>query len=166
MPIGRPNVARLDAHNQVEGLIRAAKYKKDPELAEQARLALERRMPVLLDTFQSKNTRHMVLARDAFNLIGQPAVPFLADVVDHGDTGKRQDAIHVLGEVGLSTALPALADGLRDRDAGVRLLAVRSLAKIDDPEASELIIKALRDRDEVVRMGAIKALKKRGVEIP
>ena len=123
-------------------------------------------MPVLLDTFQSKNTRHMVLARDAFRLIGQPAVPFLADVVDHGDTGKRQDAVHVLGEVGLPTALPALSDGLRDRDSGVRLLAVRSLAKIDDPQASELIIKALRDRDEVVRMAAIKALKKRGVEIP
>ena len=30
MPIGRPNVARLDAHNQVEGLMRASKHKKDP----------------------------------------------------------------------------------------------------------------------------------------
>jgi HEAT repeat protein len=163
MPIGRPNVDRLDAHNQVEGLLRACKYKKDPEVAEQARLALERRMPVLLDTFQSKNTRHMVLARDAFRLIGQPAVPFLADVVDHGDTGKRQDAVHVLGEVGLPTGLPALADGLRDRDSGVRLLAVRSLSKIDDPQASELLRTALRDRDEVVRLAAVKALKKRGV---
>jgi HEAT repeat protein len=163
MPIGRPNVERFDAHNQVEGLLRASKYKKDPELAEQARLALERRMPVLLDTFQSKNTRHMVLARDAFRQIGQPAVPFLADVVDHGDTGKRQDAVHVLGEVGLPSGLPALAEGLRDRDSGVRLLAVRSLSKIDDPQASELLRTALRDRDEVVRLAAVKALKKRGV---
>ena len=78
MPIGRPNVERLDARGMIEGLLRASKYKKDPEVAEQARLALERRMPLLLDTFQSKNTRHMVLARDAFHQIGQPAVPFLA----------------------------------------------------------------------------------------
>jgi HEAT repeat protein len=163
MPIGRPNVARYDAHNQVEGLLRASKYKKDPELAEQARLALERRMPILLDTFQSKNTRHMVLARDAFKQIGQPAVPFLADVVDHGDAGRRQDAVHVLGEVGLPTALPALADGLKDRDSGVRLLAVRSIAKIGGPQADELIESALRDRDPDIRVAAMKALKKRGL---
>ena len=163
MPIGQPNVDRLDAKGQVEGLLRASKYKKDPALAEQARQALERRMPVLLDTFQSKNTRHMVLARDAFKQIGQPAVPFLADVVDHGDVGRRQDATHLLGEVGLPTGLPALADALADRDSGVRLLAVRSLAKIAGSRADALIESALRDRDEDVRVAAMKALKKRGL---
>jgi HEAT repeat protein len=147
----------------IEGLLRASKYKKDPEVAEQARLALERRMPLLLDTFQSKNTRHMVLARDAFHQIGEPAVPFLADVVDHGDTGRRQDAVHVLGEVGLPTVLPSLADALRDRDSGVRLIAVRSLSKIAGLQADELIRSSLRDRDEAVRMAAMKALKKRGL---
>ena len=163
MPIGRPNVERLDARGMIEGLLRASKYKKDPEIAEQARLALERRMPILLDTFQSKNTRHMVLARDAFHQIGEPAVPFLADVVDHGDTGRRQDAVHVLGEVGLPTVLPSLADALRDRDSGVRLIAVRSLSKIAGLQADELIRSSLRDRDEAVRMAAMKALKKRGL---
>ena len=162
MPIGRPNVARLDARGMVEGLLRASKYKKDPEVAEEARLALERRMPVLLDTFQSKNTRHMVLARDAFHQIGEPAVPFLADVVDHGDLGRRQDAVHILGEVGLPSGLPALSEGLHDRDSGVRLLAVRSLAKIPGERADELLESALRDRDQDVRIAAMKALKKRG----
>jgi len=156
MPIGRPNVARLDARGMVEGLLRASKYKKDPEVAEEARLALERRMPILLDTFQSKNTRHMVLARDSFRQIGEPAVPFLADVVDHGDTGRRGDAVHILGEVGLSS------DGLRDRDSGVRLLAVRSIAKIPGERSDELLESALRDRDSDVRVAAMKALKKRG----
>ena len=163
MPIGRPNVERLDARGMIEGLLRASKYKKDPEVAAQARLALERRMPLLLDTFQSKNTRHMVLARDAFHQIGEPAVPFLADVVDHGDTGRRQDAVHVLGEVGLPTVLPSLADALRDRDSGVRLIAVRALSKIAGLQADELIRSSLRDRDEAVRMAAMKALKKRGL---
>jgi HEAT repeat protein len=166
MPIARPNVARLDAKGQVEGLLRASKYRKDPEVAEQARLALERRMPILLDTFQSKNTRHMVLARDAFKQIGQPAVPFLTDVVDHGDTGRRQDAVHILGEVGLPTVLPALAEGLKDHDSGVRLLAVRSLSKVAGSRADELLASALRDRDEDVRVAATKALKKRGLGVP
>jgi HEAT repeat protein len=164
MPIGRPNVERLDARGMVEGLLRASKYKKDPEVAEQARLALERRMPILLDTFQSKNTRHMVLARDSFRQIGEPAVAFLADVVEHGDLGRRQDAIHILGEVGLASGLPALADGLRDRDSGARLLAVRSLAKIAGPQADKLLTSALRDRDEDIRVAAMKVLKKRGLE--
>jgi HEAT repeat protein len=164
MPIGRPNVERLDAKGLVEALLRASKYKKDPEVAERARQALERRMPILLDTFQSKNTRHMVLARNSFRQIGEPAVPFLADVVDHGDTGRRQDAVHILGEVGLPSGLPALADGIRDRDSGVRLLAVRSLSKIAGLQADELIRSALRDRDEAVRIAAMKALKKRGLE--
>jgi len=162
MPIGRPNVARLDARGMVEGLLRASKYKKDPEVAEEARLALERRMPILLDTFQSKNTRHMVLARDSFRQIGEPAVPFLADVVDHGDTGRRGDAVHILGEVGLPSGLSPLADGLRDRDSGVRLLAVRSIAKIPGERSDELLESALRDRDSDVRVAAMKALKKRG----
>jgi len=162
MPIGRPNVARLDAKGMVEGLLRASKYKKDPEVAEEARQALERRMPILLDTFQSKNTRHIVLARDAFRQIGEPAVPFLADVVDHGDTGRRQDAVHILGEVGLPSGLPALGDGLRDRDSGVRLLSVRAISRISDERADELLESALRDRDEDVRVAAMKALRKRG----
>ena len=119
-------------------------------------------MPLLLDTFQSRKVRHIVLAREAFRLIGQPAVPFLADVVDHGDTGRRQDAVHILGEIGLPSVLEPLAVGLRDTDSGVRLLAVRSLAKQPGERADELLRKALRDRDSDVRLAASKALDKRG----
>jgi HEAT repeat protein len=161
-PLGRPNVARLDARGQIEGLLRASKYKKDPEVREQARQALERRMPLLLDTFQSKNVRHIVLARDAFRQIGEPAVPFLTDVLDHGDTGRRQDAAHILGEVGLPSVVPVLARGLNDRDPGVRLLCVRSLAQLDDERVHDLLESALRDRDEDVRLAAAKVLEKRG----
>ena len=160
--MGPPNVEKLDARGHIEGLIGACKYKKDAAVREQARLALERRMPLLLDTFQSRKVRHIVLAREAFRLIGQPAVPFLADVVDHGDTGRRQDAVHILGEIGLPSVLEPLAVGLRDTDSGVRLLAVRSLAKQPGERANELLRKALRDRDSDVRLAASKALDKRG----
>jgi len=160
--LGPPNVAKLDARGHIEGLIGACKYKKDAAIREEARLALERRMPLLLDTFQSRNVRHIVLARDAFRLIGEPAVPFLADVVDHGDVGRRQDAVHILGEIGLPSATDPLASALRDPDSGVRLLAVRSLAKLPGERTDELLRKALRDRDSDVRLAASKALEKRG----
>jgi HEAT repeat protein len=163
MPLlGKPNVARLDARGQIEGLLQASKYKKDPEVREQARQALERRMPLLLDTFQSKNVRHIVLARDSFRQIGEPAVTFLADVMEHGDSGRRQDAAHILGEVGLPTVVPPLEKGLHDRDSGVRLLCVRSLAQLDDERVDGLLESTLRDRDQDVRLAASKALKKRG----
>lgn len=162
MPLGRPNVEWLDARGRIEGLLGASKYRKDPAIAEQARQALERRMPLLLDTLQSRNVRHIVLARDCFKQIGEPAVPFLGDVVAHGDTGRRQDAAHLLGEVGLPSVLPALRQALRDRDPGVRLIAVRSLAKLTHAEADDALETALRDRDEGVRVAAIKALTKRG----
>ena len=162
--LGPPNVAKLDARGHIEGLIGACKYKKDAAVREEARLALERRMPLLLDTFQSRNVRHIVLARDAFRLIGEPAVPFLADVVDHGDTGRRQDAVHVLGEIGLPSAVEPLKDSLRDHDSGVRLLAVRSLAKLEGEHVDELLRSALRDRDPDVRLQASKVLQKRGTK--
>jgi HEAT repeat protein len=162
MPLGRPNVDWLDARGRIEGLLQASKYRKDPEIAEQARQALERRMPLLLDTLQSRNVRHIVLTRDCFKQIGEPAVPFLSDVVAHGDAGRRQDATHLLGEVGLASVLPALREAVRDRDAGVRLIAVRSLSKLTTPEADDALETALRDRDETVRLAAMKALTKRG----
>ncbi len=162
MPLGRPNVEWLDARGRIEGLLGASKYRKDPEVAEQARLALERRMPLLLDTLQSRNVRHMVLARDCFHQIGEPAVAFLSDVVAHGDAGRRQDAAHLLGEVGLPSVLPALRVAVRDRDPGVRLIAVRSLAKFATSDSDAMLETALRDRDEAVRLAAMKALTKRG----
>lgn len=162
MPLGRPNVDWLDARGRIEGLLGATKYRKDPEIAERARQALERRMPLLLDTLQSRNVRHIVLARDCFRQIGEPAVSFLADVVAHGDAGRRQDAAHLLGEVGLPSVLPALRDALRDREADVRLIAVRSLAKLPGAAADDALESALRDRDETVRLAAMKALTKRG----
>ena len=161
---GPPNVERLDARGHIEGLLEAARYKKDAAIREQAQLALERKMPVLLDAFQSRNVRHMVLARDAFRVVGEPAVPFLADVVDHGDAGRRQDAVHVLGEIGLPSVVAPLTAGLHDSDAGVRLLAVRSLAKLEGEHVDELLRSALRDRDPDVRLQASKVLQKRGTK--
>lgn len=157
---GRPDVERLAARGDIEGLVRAAKYKKDPELAEQARQALEDELGFLVASLGSRNIRHLVLSREAVRLIGQPAVDLLLDVLVKGDTTRRCDAAVALGEIGLPSAVPGLQKALRDDNAVLRICCVRALAEIDDPKARSLVERARRDRDEQVRRQAEKALAK------
>lgn len=157
---GRPDVARLEARGDIEGLVSAAKYKKDPALAEQARLALEDQLGFLVANLGSRNLRHLVLSREALKMIGQPAVDLLVDVLAKGDAGRRCDAAVALGEIGLPTAVPALKKSLRDGDTMVRVVSVKALAKIDDPSVYGLVEKALRDPDEAVRHHARKSIRK------
>jgi HEAT repeat protein len=161
---GRPNVELLAARGDIEGLVSAAKYKKDPALAEQARLALEDMMGFLVANLGSRNLRHLVLSREALKMIGQPAVDLLSDVIAKGDAGRRCDAAVALGEIGLPTAIPALKKTLRDQDTMVRVCSVKALAQIGGPEANELVGKALRDPEDAVRHHARKAFKKLGRE--
>jgi HEAT repeat protein len=159
---GRPNVEMLAARGDIEGLVRAAKYKKDPALAEQARLALEEMMGFLVANLGSRNLRHLVLSREALKMIGQPAVDLLCDVLTKGDAGRRCDAAVALGEIGLPSAVPALRKMLRDQDTMVRVCSVKALGQIGGPEATELVEKALRDPEDAVRHHARKALRKTG----
>jgi HEAT repeat protein len=159
-PFGPPNVARLDAKGNVESLVRAAGYKKDPAVREAARLALEKRLDWLVSTLDSRNIRHVVTCRAALKLVGEPAVTKLVDVLEKGDTGRRRDAAFGLGEVGLPSGVPALKVALRDDDETVRVLAVKALGRIDDERVPALIEKALRDCDDAVRYHASAELKK------
>jgi len=148
MPIGRPNVERLDARGMIEGLLRASKYKKDPEVAEQARLALERRMPLLLDTFQSKNTRHMVL----------PATPSIRSVSRRCRSSPTSSTTAIPGGARTRSTYSArsacrpccrrLPTRFRDRDSG-RAPDRRALALEDRRLAGRRALRSsLRDRDE------------------
>lgn len=154
---GRPDVERLAAKGDIEALVRAAKYKKDPQVREAARLALEDQLDFFVVKLASKNLRRVVLSREALKLIGEPAVTLLSDVLVHGDVGKRCDAAFALGEVGLPSGLPALEKALKDKDPRVRVLVVKSLARLDDERVPALIETACRDRDESVRYHAGKA---------
>lgn len=157
---GRPNVEKLDAKGDIEGLVRAAGYRRDPAVGAAARAALAERREFFVAELGSRNLRRVVLSREALKRIGEPSVTILTDVLVHGDDGKRRDAAFALGEVGLPSGVAALERALRDRDEIVRLLAVKSLARIDDERVPRLLESALRDRDEAVRSQAAKALKR------
>ena len=128
MPLGRPNVEWLDARGRIEGLLRATKYRKDPEVAEQARQALERRMPLLLDTLQSRNVRH----------IG-PAPSWLCEIGTIPERLTRPT-------VGLIPASPFAEDGHTiDPSVSVPIPAAARFAEIPAP-VPELEPQGLRSR--------------------
>lgn len=156
---GRPNVEKYADKGDIENLCHAAKYKKDPEVREIARAALQTHLDWLITELGSRNLRKIILSREAISLIGEPAVPRLVDVLHKGDTHRRQDVAYALGEVGLPSCIEPLEWALGNADGLLRVLAVKSLAKIDDPRCIELIESALRDSDEGVRYQASKALK-------
>ena len=69
---GPPNVAKLDAAGKIDGLVRAARYKKDPEVAEAARQALEGYLDRIIQRLDTKNMVQLKTSRDALVLIGPP----------------------------------------------------------------------------------------------
>ena len=70
---GPPNVAKLDAQGKIDGLVKAAKYKKDPEVAAAARGALAGYLDKIIERLQTKNLVQLDTTRDALVIIGQPA---------------------------------------------------------------------------------------------
>ena len=62
---GPPDVAKLDAAGKIDGLVHAAKYKKDPAVAEAARQALEGYVDKLVQRLQTKNIVQLDTTREA-----------------------------------------------------------------------------------------------------
>lgn len=154
-----PNVDRLIARGDVEGLTKAARYKKDPALAERAREALTDKIDYLISQLDTRNLRRLVMVREALVAAGKPAVKAMIFVhTDKQSVHRRQDVTYVLGEAGDPEAVPVLIDALRDTDPLLRQLAAEALGKIGDEQAAEpLRLAALRDDNERVRRAATKA---------
>ena len=53
--LGPPNVARLEAMGKIDGLVRAAGYKKDPAVAADARRALTGFLDTIIQRLQTKH---------------------------------------------------------------------------------------------------------------
>ena len=162
---GPPNVAKLDAKGNISGLVKAAKYTKDPAVAEQARQALEDRLDRIVESLSTKHMVQLGDARDALVVIGAPARDRLIFILKNGHLHRRQDAAFVLGLMGDPEAVGALTITLHNPDALLRMLCVEALGKIGDPDSIDTLRRALGDHDSTVSGAARKALKKMG-ELP
>ena len=158
---GAPDVEQLNARGNVEGLIRAAKYKKDARVREQARASLAEMADFLIGELDTKNIRRLALVREALALGGQPAVDRMIWVhTDKQSVERRQDVTFVLGQVRAEDSVPVLITALRDPDALLRRLAAEALAKIGDARAAEALRLALKDDNAAVCKQAARALRK------
>jgi|GEM_PF-429122 len=134
----KPNVEKLWTKGDVEGLIKALGYEKNPHVREHAASAL---------------------GKIGDERAVEPLIKRLAD----GDRGVQWSAKSALGNMGNSTVEP-LIEALKDENEGVRRGATSALGKIGDERAVEPLIEALKDENEEVRGGAALALGKFGDE--
>ena len=159
---GPPNVAKLDAAGKIDGLVRAARYKKDPEVAEAARVALEGYLDKLIQRLQTKNIVQLDTTRDALVLIGPPARDRLIFIIREGHLHRRQDAAYVLGLMKDPVAVQPLCTAMHNPDPLLRMIIVEALGKIGDPAATDTLRRALGDVDSSVSAAARKSLKQIG----
>jgi HEAT repeat protein len=160
--LGPPNVAKLEAEGKIDGLVRAANYKKDPDVAADARRALTGFLDKIIQRLQTKNLPQLNTARDALLIIGTPARDRLIFIVRQGHLHRRQDAAYVLGLMRDPVAVGPLCVAMHNPDPLLRLIIVEALGKIGDPSATDTLRKALGDPDKAVAAAASKALKKVG----
>ena len=157
---GPPNVAKLEAAGNIDGLVKAAKYKKDPQLAADARRALTGFLDKIIQRLQTKNLVQLNTAREALVIIGEPARDRLIYILAEGHTHRREDAAFVLGMMGDPAAVKPLCLAMHHPDPLLRLIAVEALGKIGDPSAVDTLRRALSDKDGHVAAAASKSLKK------
>ncbi|MGA2436258.1 MAG: HEAT repeat domain-containing protein [Bryobacteraceae bacterium] len=128
---GSPNVDKMKAKGDVDGLMKALHYQEDYGVRE--------------------------AAADALVKIGTPTVePLIAALLD-SDSDVRKQAISVLGQIGDARAVGPLMAALRDSDRDGRRWAVDALVRIGVP-AVEPLIATLKDSDSDVRRWVVDAL--------
>jgi HEAT repeat protein len=164
--IGPPNVAKLEARGSIDGLVKAARYKKDPAVAAAARTALEGFLDKIVQRLQTKNIVQLNTSREALVIIGPPARDRLIFILRNGHVHRRQDAAYVLGMMQDPEAIPALTLALHNPDPLLRMLCVEALGKIGHPDCVEPLRLAMGDVDASVSAAARKSLKKMGALPP
>ena len=130
--LGPPNVKKLAAKHDLNGLVNALGYQKDPQVGDDAAKALE--------------------------AIGTAAVEPLIGVLHHKDPSFRLRAIGVLGELGDARAVEPLTSGLHDTNGRVRFEAARALALLGDARAVEPLLVAVHAGDQDLFESAVEAL--------
>lgn len=136
--MGEPNIEKMKAEKDVEGLIKALK-----------------------DEYEYVRK----WAAEALGGIGDArAVEPLIQALKDRARGVRWKATLALGKIGDARAVDPLIQALGDEDWGVRRDAAEALGKIGDARAVEPLIQAVKDESSMVRRVAVKALKRFSTE--
>lgn len=163
---GPPNVEKARRTGQIELMLQAANYKKDPALAAAGREALAEHLDDLIKELQTKNIRRLQIVREALVAIGEPARDRLIFILGEGHVHRRQDAAFVLGEMRDEAAVGPLSEALRHPDPLLRALSAEALGKIGSRKALRALRLAAMDDEGGVAKAARKALAKIAGGVP
>ena len=162
---GPPNVEKMKARRDVNGLIKALRYRKDKGVRQAAAEALVKigapAVEPLIAALKDKDSDVRYAAAKALGEIKDPrAVEPLIAVPKDYYSGVRYAVTEALVKIGAPAMEPLIA-ALKDKDSkdsDVRQAAAEALGEIKDPRAVEPLIAALKDEDSDVRAAAAYAL--------
>lgn len=124
--------------------------------------------PALVAAFKDSDPWVRYLASYALGEIGEPAAPFLIELLDAKDPTTRLHAVFVMNGLGLQdkNVARALGKATKDANANVRQAALFALSKIetDDPDIFAILASALGDKEKQVRLSAASILIGKGKE--
>lgn len=105
---------------------------------------------------------HRLKAHKVLDLLGEPALPFLIDLLRSDNRVGQRQAAYTLGLIAHSGAAEALMDALDGTDADARAEAVDALTKLRHEPAVESVRAMLKDPDGEVRAAAATLVGKLG----
>jgi HEAT repeat protein len=172
MPLfGPPNIEKLTAKRDVQGLINALSYMKDSDqekhydIRRQAAEVLgemgdARAVKPLIAAFNDKEISVREEAAHALGKIGDgSAVDALIDAflfTQPNFVGKP--AVEALRKIGADRAVDTFTGALKNRDKWIRHKAAEGLGVMGDARAVEALIDALNDKEDLVRREAASSL--------
>jgi HEAT repeat protein len=168
---GPPDVDKLQAKGDVNGLIRALGYNRDRPGSSYVHREAARALGEIGDPRAAAPLATMLPdcldgdVRDAVEQalvkLGAPSVQPLCQLLttSRDDTGfTHRAAVRALGEIGEKGAVDALCAALKSRHAEVRQTAAAALGKIKEKSAVKHLSAALKDSKRDVRLAVIRAL--------
>jgi len=154
-----PNIKKMEAKRDIEGLVKALKN-RDEDVRRLAAAALgnigdARAVEYLIEALRNEEWSTQNTVANSLEKIGEPSVgPIIEALKDDNEDARGLFAL-VLGRIGGAQAIIPLADMLRDKNKIVRAEAVIALGSIKDTRIIEALPKALEDKDTYVRNRAV-----------
>jgi HEAT repeat protein len=165
---GPPNIEKLKAKQNVEGIIKALSNKKLADVRWQAANALgqlrdKRAVEPLIETLNDHNEYVRKCTAEALGRIGsERATETLIEALKDKDVDVRVAAANALGQIGDERATEPLIAALKDQDGNLRLSAADALGQIGDDRAIQPLIDLLNDQNHSARESAANNLEKLG----
>lgn len=163
MPLfGPPDIEKLKARRDVQGLIKALSYQKDSNKDTPLRTRSEAAralgdigdpaaIPALIAALQDCALDVPYAAKGALAKFGKAAVGPLAGALRHENYKVREAAVEALEKFGPPMPVDLLITALQDSHKDVRRATIEALARNRDPRAAEPVAALLKDPEAAVR---------------